>query len=438
MALLHARALHARSFDALLQLFSCLDEHFVRRRVWGAMQVVAGVFALVTPGRAMSYQAACATVFRWAGLRFGWSQTPDHAGFARARTRVSTAEFGRVLDLARGWAQEQLRHVESLIPGRDLVAIDGTILHLPRTAALRRRFAIPKDRIGLEQYHYPQALLVSAWDVARRIPLAWTLSAITRGERELLRGILDALPAACVLIMDRGYPARDLLGAILASGRDLVVRMTSAESGSWPEVAAFLAGGKRSATVEVTVGAGRTRRTVCLRLVRRVFGPGRPARHQQRETMVILTSLPTATIDDEGICRVYAARWGVETIYREMKAVAEVERWHGRTPDLIEQELLALMLWFTIGAVFAEATTPPPAEGQERQRPNTRRVFDAVGVVLEALFCSAMSTGRVAELFLARADDAIRHIRRTIQRVRPRRSYARKALHPYARFRGNS
>ena len=437
MELPHHRVLRARSFDALLHLFSCLDEHFVRRRVWGAMQVLAGVFALVMPGRDMSYQAACKTVFHWAGIRFGWAQTPDHAGFARARTKVSTDEFRRVLGLAQQWASAQLRQVQSLLPGRDLVSIDGTILHLPLSAAIKRRFPIPTDALGLDQYHYPQALRVSAWDLERRIPLAWKLASIRHGERDLLRDILAALPAACVLILDRGYPARDLLGDILASGRDIVVRMTAAEAGSWTEVAAFLASRKRSALVDVVVGQGRTKRTMQLRLVRRVFSRGRPGKHQRRERMVVLTSLVDPALDDRAICRFYAARWGVETIYREMKAIAQIERWHGRTPALIEQELLALMLWFTIAAVFAQLThdahaDPHPA--QDPRRPNTRRVLEAVGIVLEALFCSAMSTGRVASLFLARADDAINHIRRTLQRVRPGRSYARKAKHPYARL----
>lgn len=54
------RALRYPDLSTLIMLFACLDESWTMQRVWAAMQAFAGVFRLMMPGRAMSYQSACA------------------------------------------------------------------------------------------------------------------------------------------------------------------------------------------------------------------------------------------------------------------------------------------------------------------------------------------------------------------------------------------
>ena len=124
--------------------------------------------------------------------------------------------------------------------------------------------------------------------------------------RGLLR-ILSRLPAQAVLALDRGYPGRDVLGEIVASGRDFVVRMVPAEAGSWKAVAEFIASGKRSAIIELALGTGKAKRTVRSRLILRTFAVGRPKRNQRRESMVVMTSLTDHAISDDTILKVYAA-----------------------------------------------------------------------------------------------------------------------------------
>lgn len=425
------RFLRYPALNALVTIIACLDESWVRRRIWGAMQAFAGVFVMVTPGRSTSYQSACGTLFDWAGLRFGWRTTPDPAGLHRARLRLTENECMQVFTLATRWAGEHLRTVRAVLPGRQVLGVDGSLLHLPRSADLVRRFGVPKSGLGLEIAHYPRALLVSAWDIATRVPIAWTLATCRVGEREVLGDMLPQLPERCVLLLDRGYPARDLLGRILASGRDVVVRMVASDAGSWPEVAAFLASGRGSAIVEVAVGQGRKRTIVPMRLVRRAFTRGRPRRGQRRELMVVMTSLRDPELTVRDICRLYGDRWGVETLYRELKAIARIECWHGKTRDLINQEVVALMTWFTIAAVIAHAAEQA-APGPDR-RANTRRVFDAVAYAMEALIMASVATGQTAHLLMCRANEAVRRTERWAQTRRPGRSAPRKALHPYAR-----
>ena len=426
----------AANFAAFLHLFTRFDELWQRKRVWGPMQALLTVFALVEPGRASSYQLACKTAFAWADKRFGWDAAPDPSGFNRARNRVTEDECMTLLDAAKSLAHVHLRRVKRLVCGLLPVGVDGSILHMLRSQELLRAFGIPTNRLGVEQCHYPQAMLVTAWDLVRRIPLAWALSSHTVGEREALLGMLDHLAHNALLILDRGYPSDVVLGRILDSGRHVVVRMVAADGAAWQEVRDFLASGKRDAVVAVEVGAGPTRRIVYMRMVLRTFDRGRPHKHQSRKTMVLVTSVLDKTMTVRDLCRLYGDRWGIETIYREVKAVAKIEQWHGHSVKLVRQELILLLVWFCFAAIFAgtaEAHRPTKASSGTNWRANTRRVFEAITATIDALIAESTKPPDVAAELLRRADSSIRAICQWLLKRRPGRSYARIPLHPYAR-----
>lgn len=426
----------AASFAAILHLFERFDEFWLRKRVWGTMQGLLTIFALVEPGRASSYQLACKTAYAWADKRFGWDSEPDPSGFNRARNRVTEDESTNLLTAAKSMAQDHLKRMKRLVCGLLPVGVDGSILHMPRSQELLRAFGVPTNCLGVEQCHYPQAMLVTAWDLVRRIPLAWALTSHTVGERETLLGMLDQLALNALLILDRGYPSDVVLGRILDSGRHFVVRMVASDGAAWQEVRDFLASGKRDAVVPVEVGTGPTRRIVRLRMILRTFDRGRPHKHQRRETMVVITSVLDKSLTARAICRLYGERWGIETIYREMKAVAKIEQWHGRSEKLVRQELILLLVWFCLAAIFAaaaEAHRPTKASSGYFWRANTRRVFEAITATIDALIAETTKLPDGAAEILRRADSSIRAMCKWLLRRRPGRSYARVPLHPYAR-----
>jgi hypothetical protein len=426
----------AASFAAFFHLFGRFDESWIRQRVWGPMQALLTVFALVEPGRASSYQSACKVAFAWADKRFAWDDVPNSSGLNRARNRVKEDECLALLAAAKSLAQVHLRRAKRLVCGLLPVAVDGTILHMPRSQALMRAFGVPSGRIGREQCHYPQALLVTAWDLVRRIPIAWALESHTVNERNVFLGLLDQLAHNALIILDRGYPSSDVLGRIIESGRHFVIRMVASDGAAWQEVRDFLNSGRRDAVVSVEVGTGKTKRIVRLRMVLRAFNRGRPRKHQRRETMVIITSVRNKTLSARDLCRLYGERWGIETIYREMKAIAVIEQWHGRSVKLVRQELILLLAWFCFAAIFAataQAHRPPNATAESFWRANTRRVFEAITATMDALIAAATRVPEVAGEITRRADSAIRAMCRWLQKRRPGRTHLRVPKHPYAR-----
>jgi len=405
------------------------------------MQATATVFVMRSPTGNYTTRTAIPKVRELFGPMFGWKSAPDASGLSRARRRVTESETAALWNRVQHWALAQAASPGNLLPGRVVAAIDATALHLPRSRSTVRSFPIGKDAQGLETHHYPLARLVSAWDMERRVPMAWRLTSTRIGERASLTDMLPELPDGSVLLLDRGYPSRPVLGDIVGSGRDVVVRMVAAKTGSWPEVAAFLASGERSAIVPVTIQQKRRKTTVLMRLILRVFDRGRPRAGEKRERMVILTTLTDRqAVSDEQIVALYHQRWGIETIHRELKGVAAVERWHGTTKALIHQEIYALMCWFAIAGAIASACEAEAAAAQREtgddrpeKRVNTNLVFNAVHKVLAWQAAIGQQHEAVVAYLQSHAETALNMVRKFMQRRRPGRSHERKAKHPYAR-----
>jgi hypothetical protein len=99
---------------------------------------------------------------------------------------------------------------------------------------------------------------------------------VSTREGSLVTPLLETLGRGDFAIMDRGFPARWLLAMLVDPGIDVVMRMTAAEAGSWPEVVEFLASGSKSAVISCNLSKGRS---VTVRLVRKNARLGRPKKH---------------------------------------------------------------------------------------------------------------------------------------------------------------
>lgn len=441
MASPHASDLQDHVFRNFSAIVATSGLAWDRRRCWGPMQSTATVFVMRSPGCDYTTRTAIPKVRELFGAQFGWQDDPDAGGLSRARRRVTEDETAALWTRVQLWSLAHAPPAGTLLPGKSIVAVDATTLHVPRSRSTTRAFPIVRDALGLETYHYPQARLVSAWDIERRLPLAWRLTSQRIGERASLQDLLPELPTDGVLLLDRGYPSRLVLGDIVGSGRDVVVRMVAAKAGSWPEVATFLASGERSAIVPVSIQQGRRKAIVPMRLVLRVFDRGRPHTGEARDRMVILTTLTDQqAVSDEQIVALYHQRWGIETIQREMKGVAAVERWHGTTKLLIRQEIHAIFSWFAIAGAIAsraerEAAETQHAAGDDRpeKRVNSKLVFNAIHKVLAWQTAIGHQHEAVVSYLKSHADNAIGMVHRFMQRRRPGRWHERKPKHPYAR-----
>lgn len=404
----------------LLSLLTLLGDRFKRRRVWSPAAVAIGLLLLKQGGRRHTYGSMLLTMTEHFSAVFGWRRQPSEASFAQARGKLSQQQcrdvLGAVIAQVDATAGGRFAHPS----GRRIVAIDSTRMVMPRTASTIRSFPRPGYGVG-KRAHYPQALAVFAVDVMKRLPLDWVMLTKGHGEREGALKLARGLRPGDVVVLDRGFPAQAFLRNLIDQRLDVVVRMATSDVNSWHEVRAFLASGLREQEVDVRVGDDRT---VRMRLIRRNFRPGRPRRHQQAETMVVLTTLldqPGFSRDD--ILSIYTARWGVETLLRELKVQCDVERFHTRSRTGFEQEIAMSLLWIALTSALQHVAERPLPDGKRVAR--TRCAYAAELMITNA--CAGRDP-------LEHLDRYLTWLRSRAAKPRPGRSYPRQSKSPFGRF----
>ena len=407
-----ARFVHATITD--------LGDRFARKRVWSPRSVFIAVLLLTRARRRTSYREMMNTFLRDTVAFLAWDHRPSLSSLSAARSKLGLEQCRLILrqlaDRLASMTPKRFRHPS----GRRFIGIDGLRLIAPRSKDTRKKLNEAKYSPWFAS-HCPQALTVVAVDLLRRLPLDFVLLPKGRGERAGAQRLAEHFRPGDVAVMDRGFPARWLLAEFIAQNIDIVVRMTAAKAGSWPEVIAFLRSGKTSAVVDVRIDATRT---VPMRLIRRNFRPGRPRRGQKAETMVILTTLTAADgFDRQAIIKLYAARWGIESIFREVKCEFDLERFHAKSVHGIQQEIAAVLAWIGFASAIQLIA--------ESKLPDERRVLRTL--------CFAEAT-KVMQAILAGQDlttvliEALENVCRYHYAPQSGRSFPRERKSPLGRF----
>ncbi len=149
-----------------------------------------------------------------------------------------------------------------------------------------------------------------------------------------------------ILLADRGYPSRAFIGALVMTGCRFVVRMQSGKS-AFSEVRGIQKRRVRDAYAKIKTPD----QDLILRHVRASGGPGRPRRNSSRQTLFLLTNL-TSTYSPRRIEAIYRHRWGIETMFRELKCTLQAESIHAESMEGVVQELDAMLLHLTMAAIL--------------------------------------------------------------------------------------
>ena len=140
--------------------------------------------------------------------------------------------------------------------------------------------------------------------------------------------------------------------------------------------------------------------------------------------MVILTTLTTDQgFDRESIIALYAARWGVETIFREMKCEFDIERFHARSVAGIEQEIAAVLAWIAFASAIQLLA--------ESKLPDGRRVYRTLCFDEATRVMNAILAGHdLSEALITAIDNVCRYHYGN----RSGRSFPRERKSPLGRF----
>lgn len=413
----------ASTLHTFLRLTRALPDRFQRSRVWCPRSTMAWLLLICSPDRRTSYRSSLRRITCYGRRYFGWVRQPSLASISKARRNLKRL-------MLREFLHEVVTVCEQIMPTpkhswgkRRFIAFDGSRFVTPRTADTARklhRFHKPDgDRV-----HNPQGLLVAAVDVMRRLPLDWTFVGKGVGERTAMTELVDRLPWQDddVAIMDRGFPSKKLIGVLIERGIDVVARMSTSDSGSWKELKPFLKGKAKTATIDLTLQGSEAPITVTVRLVERDRKRGRPRKGTKPERMVILTTLkPEDGFDRDAVIKLYAARWGIESLFGEMKSFMDVESFHSGFVDGCEQEIVAAMIWMALGS-FLQAEAERTLDGKRVVRADCLRAA-------ADLVADLMQGRRIGH----RYDGEIESLRRYAFTPKSDRHYPRECKRPHGR-----
>jgi hypothetical protein len=163
-----------------------------------------------------------------------------------------------------------------------------------------------------------------------------------------------------VLLFDRGYPSYELISYLREHHKKGYFLFRCPAESTFPAVEAFVRGGRQEDYVAIAPSnkyvqglAARQRKRVMgiqLRMIRLVSPDG--------TVSVLLTNLLNkADFSKQEIIDLYFRRWAIEDHYRNEKVVLEIEKFHGKTPNSIRQELFAVVIMSVIARTLMVLTS---------------------------------------------------------------------------------
>ena len=253
--------------------------------------------------------------------------------------------------------------------GRRVLAVDGTTLRVPKVPECASFFGGMHMATGGFR---PLARASGLFDVARGAFVDALIGRYDEDERSLAREHLPHLGAGDLLLMDRGYPAREFFHALIRRGTDFCARISDA---SWSAVARFADSDLDDAVVDL----GEAGAPLPLRLLR-LDRPG-------GEPLILATTVLDHAVTRPEFEQLYRTRWCIEEGFKLIKARLQVENWSGLLPHTVEQDFYASLLRANCAAVIACEVRPEeacvvPDHGLDRlgwrQRLNRSRVIKSL------------------------------------------------------------
>jgi hypothetical protein len=330
------------------------DRHFSRKRRLTLEITIALLINMVRPGKRDGYQKVIDRFFSDTALAFEedtCTKPPDKAAFCRARKKIPVSIFEGLFDKATRVAETLADPQTSLRwKGFRVFAIDGTKKNLPDTPSLRAYFEAPAGA------HFPQMITCALFNVLAKIPINFIRGPFWTPERVMAKELINDLGLGDLLLLDRGFPSYELFFEMLQQGIDFLVRLP--KDGMFKEVTQLLACGKRDGKITLSPPKAllkehpnQTFPTLTLRVVR-LSVPG------TKEPLILITTLLNRKkyLPSE-LRELYHLRWNEEEFFKTIKEHLEAEQFHGKCVQFIDQELIAVYLYYSLSRIMIMETS---------------------------------------------------------------------------------
>jgi hypothetical protein len=336
--------------------FEMVDDVLER---WGARERRVRVL----PARVVVYLLLAGALFPDLGYVQVWDRLcaglaplsparPCASALRQARQRLGAGPLKALFELIAGPVPSSARHATHY-RGLRVVAIDGTILSVPESAANLAVYTKHRCNHGSGGYPQLRLLLLVACGTRSVIGAVFGTSAI--GETRWAAKLAERVKAGMILLADRNFAAQELLACFAADGAHLLVRVKAARR--LPSIGRLRDGTHLARLGPLTVGVIEAEITL-------TTATGRITQHYR----LITTLTDPVTHPALDLIRLYRERWEIETSYAEIKSTILGGRvLRAQSPAGIDQELYALLTTYqALRVAMTDATDTRPGTDPDR------------------------------------------------------------------------
>ncbi|MEG1015277.1 MAG: IS4 family transposase [Citrobacter sp.] len=247
-----------------------------------------------------------------------------------------------------------------------LLAIDGSKCDLPCSDELMEKYGAQESSGG-----QVQCLVSCMYDVLNGTVVDATLSAHDANEREEakkhIERVKDMVKDPAILLMDRGYPAADLIKCLENAEQKYVIRC----------VKEFTRGMKLDGADRTIVHAFcKSKVEAKLRVIQLTLKSG--------SEEILITNLLDSEFTVEDLCALYHKRWGIEEEYKNLKVKLGIENFSGLTEIAVLQDFYATLTLCNLAAA-AVADERDEVDSRHNNKGNEYLYKQNINVTLAAL-----------------------------------------------------
>lgn len=289
------------------------------------------------------------------------SAIATRAAICKARLRLGVQPIRQLFEqVVRPIAKKSTQG--AWFTGLRLVALDGSSLHLQDTPGNRKRYGKAGAAKG-QTSPLPLIRFVALCEIGTHVLFAARMAAWKISEVALARELMDRLEPGMLCLADRLFYGFELWNQAVATGAQLLWRVQKTiplpRLQMLPD-GSYLSEVRARSTAPV---AARARR-VPVRVIEFNVLSGRKRKHYR----IITTLLDPIKAPALDLANLYAKRWGIETVFAELKTHLKGSGvlLRSQRPELVEQDFYGLLLaHFGVRSIMDEAGRKqniPPTE----------------------------------------------------------------------------
>lgn len=247
---------------------------------------------------------------QWIGLAQYW-QVPNSGSISEARQRLGCAVMTRLFELvARPMASAQTEF--ALIGGLRVMAVDGTVMDVPDSAANARVFGYPGTKPGTKAA-FPKARLVLLIETSTHLIVDALICPYRIGERVRIQKLLRSVSSGMLLMWDRGLHSYKMVNATIKQSCHYLGRLPANVKFEIDEV---LEDGSYLSWINPD---GKSRKQGAQKIRVRIIeyaidDDGEPKTYRLITSLMDLTAFPALLLATE-----YHQRWEIESTIDELK-----------------------------------------------------------------------------------------------------------------------